>query len=136
MCTETAPVLKMILNPDHSGLWTATSESNVKYWDVSRVEMQPHRGGMGNPKPLLSSPDWVIRGGSSIKQYHVLNDKRHILTKDTDANVALYDVLKAHKVEELGKVDFDEEVKKRLEVTSAIVSNSQLRYWNRCFALR
>ena len=32
-------------------------------------------------------------GGSSIRQYYVLNDKRHILTKDTEENVALWDVL-------------------------------------------
>ena len=34
-----------------------------------------------------------ITGGSSIRQYYVLNDKRHILTKDTEDNVALWDVL-------------------------------------------
>lgn len=43
----------------------------------------------------------------------MLNDKRHILTKDSDNNVALYDVLKVIKVEDLGNVDFDEEVNKR-----------------------
>lgn len=42
-----------------------------------------------------------------------MNDKRHILTCDTEANVALYDVLKVVKVSDLGQVDFDEEVKKR-----------------------
>ena len=34
-----------------------------------------------------------ITGGSSIRQYHVLNDKQHILTKDTEEHVALWDVL-------------------------------------------
>lgn len=43
----------------------------------------------------------------------MLNDKRHIITCDTEANVALYDVLKVVKVDDLGQVDFDEEVKKR-----------------------
>lgn len=36
----------------------------------------------------------LIPGGAAIKQAVVLNDKRHILTKDSDENVALYDVLK------------------------------------------
>lgn len=44
-----------------------------------------------------------------------MNDKRHILTKDTDLNVSLYDVLKAVKVKDLGKIDFDEELKNRNE---------------------
>lgn len=34
-----------------------------------------------------------IAGGPSIRQYVVLNDKRHVLTRDTDNNVALWDVL-------------------------------------------
>lgn len=42
-----------------------------------------------------------------------MNDKRHVLTKDTEENVALYDVLKACKIEDLGRVDFEQECKKR-----------------------
>ncbi|XP_055601483.1 WD repeat-containing protein 48 homolog isoform X2 [Uranotaenia lowii] len=54
-----------------------------------------------------------IKGGAAIKKYHVLNDKRFMLTKDSDQNVAIYDVLKIKKVEDLGKIDYEEEVKKR-----------------------
>ncbi len=36
----------------------------------------------------------VVKGGTSIKQYHILNDKRFIVAKDTNDNVAIYDVLK------------------------------------------
>ena len=55
----------------------------------------------------------VIQGGPSIRHYHILNDKRCVLTKDTDNNVAVYDVLKGVKLEDLGPVDLDEEVKRR-----------------------
>lgn len=55
----------------------------------------------------------MCKGGAAIKKYSVLNDKRHIITKDTENNVARYDVLKVVKLEDLGKVDFDEEVNKR-----------------------
>lgn len=54
-----------------------------------------------------------IKGGAAIKKYHVLNDKRFMLTKDSEQNVAIYDVLKVKKVEDLGKVDYDDEIKKR-----------------------
>lgn len=37
---------------------------------------------------------YVVTGNPSIRHYAVLNDKRHILTKDTDNNVQLYDILK------------------------------------------
>lgn len=36
---------------------------------------------------------FILPGGASIRQYYVLNDKRMILTKDTDDNVAMWDVL-------------------------------------------
>lgn len=51
-----------------------------------------------------------LTGGAAIKKYSVLNDKRHILTKDTDNNVAIYDVLKVVKVKDLGPVDFETEL--------------------------
>ena len=55
-------------------------------------------------------------GGASIRQYHVLNDRRHVLTKDTEQNVALWDVLTASKVQDLGNVDFDAEIKRRFKM--------------------
>ncbi|KAL7976462.1 hypothetical protein Chor_008411 [Crotalus horridus] len=66
--------------------------------------------------PLCTQPDQVIKGGASIIQCHILNDKRHILTKDTNNNVAYWDVLKACKIEDLGKMDFEEEIKKRFKM--------------------
>lgn len=54
-----------------------------------------------------------FKGGAAVKKYAVLADKRHIVTRDTEQNVAIYDVLKVIKVEDLGKVDFDEVVKSR-----------------------
>ena len=139
---ESAPVLKMILTPDHGGLWVSTSDSNVKYWDVGRADLSASARGPASRgasavsssgpaaatpssapaapseklSPLLASPSMVISGGSSIKTFEVLNDMRYIVTKDTDNNVAVYDVLKAQRVENLGPVDFDEEVKKRQQV--------------------
>ena len=34
-----------------------------------------------------------VEGGACIRQYHVLTDKRHIITKDSDENIAVWDVL-------------------------------------------
>ena len=48
--------------------------------------------------PLLEKPNWTIPGGSSIRHAVILNDKRHVLTKDTDDKVALYDILKVNKI--------------------------------------
>lgn len=134
VCQESAPILKMVLTPDGKGIWVSTIESKVKYWDISLLDFreamsismsppstQQTKTAAASPtpsssqmqKPLLLEPDFFISGGPSIKQYHVLNDKRHILTKDTENKVSLYDVLKAKKVEDLQHSDFDEEVKRR-----------------------
>ena len=81
---------------------------------------------MPEAKPEVKKPEFVISGGPSIKQCEILNDKRHILTKDTENNVSLYDVLKARKVEDLGQVEFEQEVKKRLQVSISLTSPSEL----------
>lgn len=45
-------------------------------------------------RPVMTQPDWTIKGGSAIKNYTILNDKRHVLTRDTEENVVLWDILK------------------------------------------
>lgn len=82
---------------------------------------------------MPTSPVSLIPGGAAIRQAVVLNDKRHILTKDAQENVALYDVLRvctlleictmrltaifqAKKVEDLGQVNFQDELKKRFKM--------------------
>ena len=52
----------------------------------------------------MTQPDWTIKGGPAIKSYAVLNDKRHVLTRDTEENVALWDILKVNSKKKIGKV--------------------------------
>lgn len=44
--------------------------------------------------PYNQEPYRTLKGAAAIRKYHVLNDKRTILTQDTEKNVAVYDVLK------------------------------------------
>lgn len=50
-------------------------------------------GDVENMRPLNERPEHVILGGSAVRRFEVLNDKRHILTKDSEGNVTVYDVL-------------------------------------------
>lgn len=90
----------MFLTPDNSSLFVATTSSAIKCWPVnnrvvhSRESSSPEEEDEENPKPLFASPEWTIKGGSSIRSFAVLNDKRHVLTKDTQDNVVLWDILK------------------------------------------
>ncbi|VDK30488.1 unnamed protein product [Gongylonema pulchrum] len=61
--------------------------------------------------PCVYEPDVIIPGAASIRQHVVLNDKRHIITKDTDDNVAMWDVLKGKKVSDHGKRPMEEVIK-------------------------
>lgn len=126
VCRESAPVLRMILTPDAKGLWTSTTESSVKWWDLTKLDYHSvcHDPKSPELKPEVKKAEFIIPGGPSIKQCEILNDKRHIMTKDTDNNVALYDVLKARKVEDLGLMDFEQEVKKRFQVFRTLIQHS------------
>lgn len=88
----------------------STSDSNVRCWKL------PTDAQIKDNQAYQSNPICLIPGGAAIKQAHVLNDKRHILTKDSNNNVALYDVLRAKKIEDLGPVNFQDEVKKRFKM--------------------
>ncbi|EPQ04074.1 WD repeat-containing protein 48 [Myotis brandtii] len=124
ICEEKAPVLKMELDRSADpppAIWVATTKSTVNKWTLKGIHNFRASGDYDNDctnpiTPLCTQPDQVIKGGASIIQCHILNDKRHILTKDTNNNVAYWDVLKASKVEDLGKVDFEDEIKKRFKM--------------------
>ncbi|CAF0757335.1 unnamed protein product [Brachionus calyciflorus] len=64
-------------------------------------------------QPINTNPSITIPGTYSIKQYHILNDKRYIVTKDSDDNICVWDVLQARKLESLGKENFENAIKVR-----------------------
>ncbi|XP_056629961.1 WD repeat-containing protein 48 homolog [Diorhabda carinulata] len=110
VCIEDAPILKMCFTADHQAVWVSTSDSSIKCWKL------PTDKHFKEDLRMPSTPVSLIQGGAAIRQAVILNDKRHILTKDTLENVAVYDVLKASKVEELGQVNFQEEEKNRFKM--------------------
>ncbi|XP_062585937.1 WD repeat-containing protein 48-like [Saccostrea cucullata] len=120
ICEEKAPVLKLELtqgNTENASLWVATTDSCIRNWSLQKVQNRMSGDyDNDNIKPVYTQPDYTIKGGPSIRQYYVLNDKCHILTKDTDDNVALWNVLSARLVENLGKVNFEDEIKKRFKM--------------------
>uniref|UniRef100_A0A8C5Q0P3 WD repeat-containing protein 48 n=1 Tax=Leptobrachium leishanense TaxID=445787 RepID=A0A8C5Q0P3_9ANUR len=102
ICEEKAPVLKMELDRSVDppvALWVSTTKSSVNKWPIKGILNFRASGDYENDcstplSPLCTQPDQVIKGGASIIQCNILNDKRHILTKDTNNNVAYWDVLK------------------------------------------
>uniref|UniRef100_A0A182TZR0 WD repeat-containing protein 48 homolog n=1 Tax=Anopheles melas TaxID=34690 RepID=A0A182TZR0_9DIPT len=117
---HTENVKALIVSEDGTQVVSGSSDGKIKLWSIGQQRciqtISVHSEGVWC---LLMTEGFshVISGsrdrGAAIKRYHVLNDKRFMLTRDTDENVAIYDVLKIKKVEDLGKVDFEEEIKKR-----------------------
>lgn len=115
LCEASAPVLRLCVSPDMENVWVATTESSIKRYPLNNRHLQVSEAAPNDPSRSqnTSSADMVIRGGPSIRHFRILNDKRSVLTKDTENNVAVYDVLKAVKVTDLGPVDLDEEFNRR-----------------------
>lgn len=104
----------------------STSDSTVRCWKL------PSEKHFTDDIPLLRQPISVIPGDASTVKATILNNKRHILTKDSNGNVFLYDVLRvsgflsisskdltklsimqAIKVESLGPVNYQNEINAR-----------------------
>lgn len=141
ICEESAPVLKILLVDrsyssnsakiqGNSSLWVATSDSTIKNWNLQPKELSfakeeressSIRDNDIGEVPMNSTPALVVKGKSAVINHHVLNDRRHILTRESDNSVALYDVLTARKVENLhpaenqvrAKENYENEIKKR-----------------------
>jgi hypothetical protein len=59
---------------------------------------------------LSKQPDMIIQGGPALKHYHILSDRRHIITKDSNNTVTIYDVLQVmtnNEYQSFRSVSFD-----------------------------
>uniref|UniRef100_A0A915PFY0 WD repeat-containing protein 48 homolog n=1 Tax=Setaria digitata TaxID=48799 RepID=A0A915PFY0_9BILA len=115
MFIEDAPIQRLQLtDPESHFIWAATWNSSIKRWPLlndSHVSVEMENEQFGEMIPCIHEPDVAIPGAASIRQHVVLNDKRHIVTKDADDNVAVWDVLKGRKVSDHGKKPMEEVIK-------------------------
>ncbi|KAK1276618.1 hypothetical protein QJS04_geneDACA003771 [Acorus gramineus] len=135
LCTKDHPILQMALQDDN--IWIATTDSSVHRWPAEGSN--PHkvfqRGGSflaGNlsftraraslegstPAPVYKEPSLTIPGIPGIVQHEILNNRRHVLTKDTAGSVKLWEITKGIVVEDFGKVSFEEKKEELFEMVS------------------
>ena len=57
--------------------------------------------------PLWPAPLEILRGVAGIRKSLLLNNKRHLLTQDTEDVVCVWDIICCCKIKTLGKVDFN-----------------------------
>ncbi|XP_050274757.1 uncharacterized protein LOC126717278 [Quercus robur] len=135
LCTGEHPILQMALHDD--SIWAATSDSSVHRWPAEGRNPQKvfQRGGSflaGNLSfsrarvslegsalvPVFKEPTLTIPGTPGIVQHEILNNRRHVLTKDTAGSVKLWEITKGIVVADYGKVSFEEKKEELFEMVS------------------
>ncbi|CAL9089816.1 unnamed protein product [Musa acuminata var. zebrina] len=133
--TKEHPILQMALQDD--SIWVATTDSSVHRLPAEGCNPQKvfQRGGSflaGNlsftraraslegsaPVPVYKEPSFTIPGIPGIVQYEILNNRRHVLTKDTSGSVKLWEITRGIVIEDYGKVSFDEKKEELFEMVS------------------
>ncbi|KAH1033075.1 hypothetical protein J1N35_045249 [Gossypium stocksii] len=135
LCTKEHPVLQLALHDD--SIWVATTDSSVHRWPAEGRNPQKvfQRGGSflaGNlsfsrarvslegstPAAVYKEPIFSIPGTPAIVQHEILNNRRHVLTKDTAGSVKLWEITRGVVVEDYGQVSFDEKKQQLFEMVS------------------
>ncbi|CAN1838102.1 WD repeat-containing protein 48 [Linum perenne] len=120
LCTKEHPIVQLALHDD--SIWAATTDSSVDRWSADGQNPQKvfQKGGSflaGNlsfsrarvslegstPVPVHKEPTLTIPGTPAIVQHEILNNKRHVLTKDTAGSVKLWEITKGVILEDYGK---------------------------------
>ncbi|XP_016206148.1 WD repeat-containing protein 48 [Arachis ipaensis] len=135
LCTGEHPILQVALHDNN--IWIASTDSSVHRWPVEGRNPQNilQRGNSflaGNlsfsrarvslegstPVPVYKEPNLTIPGTPGIVQHEVLNNKRHVLTKDTSGSVKLWEITRGVVIEDYGKVSFEEKKEELFEMVS------------------
>ncbi|KZV47522.1 hypothetical protein F511_14594 [Dorcoceras hygrometricum] len=135
LCTKEHPISQLAVHED--GIWVATTDSTLHKWpaEVHNPLKVFQRGGSflaGNlsfsrarvsvegstPVPVYREPSFTIHGTSAIVQHEILNNRRHVLTKDTSGTVKLWEVTKGVVIENYGEVSFEKKKEELFEMVS------------------
>ncbi|XP_027159369.1 WD repeat-containing protein 48 isoform X1 [Coffea eugenioides] len=135
LCTKEHPILQLALHDD--GIWVATTDSSVHRWPAEGRNPQKvfQRGGSflaGNlsfsrarislegstPVPVYKEPSFSILGTAGIVQHEILNNRRHVLTKDTAGMVKLWEITRGVVIENYGEVSFEKKKEELFEMVS------------------
>nr|ADN33906.1 nucleotide binding protein [Cucumis melo subsp. melo] len=129
------PIQQLAIHDEN--IWVATTDSSVHRWPAEGRNPQKvfERGGSflaGNlsfsraraslegsiPVPVYKEPTFTISGAPAIVQHEILNNRRHILTKDAAGSVKLWEVTRGIVIEDYGKVSYEEKKEELFEMVS------------------
>ncbi|XP_028780867.1 WD repeat-containing protein 48 [Neltuma alba] len=135
LCTGEDPILQLALHDD--SIWVASTNSSVHRWPAEghypqKIFQKGNSFLAGNlsfsrarvslegssPAPVYKKPTLTIAGTPGIVQHEVLNNRRHVLTKDTAGSVKLWEITRGVVIKDYGKVSFDEIKEELFEMVS------------------
>ncbi|KAM6596074.1 hypothetical protein CsatA_006598 [Cannabis sativa] len=135
LCTGEQPILQLALHDD--SIWVASTDSSVTRWPAEGNNPQKvfQKGGSflaGNlsfsrarvslegssPVPVYKEPLLTIPGTPAVVHHEILNNRRHVLTKDTAGSVKLWEITKGTVIEDYGKVPFEKKKEELFEMVS------------------
>ncbi|VAI29553.1 unnamed protein product [Triticum turgidum subsp. durum] len=149
LCTNEHPILQLSLQDDT--IWVATTDSSVYGWPAEGQTPQKvfQKGGSflaGNlsfsraraslegsaPVPVYKEPSFTIPGVPAIVQHEIMNNRRHVLTKDTVGSVKLWEITRGAVIEDFGKVSFDDKKKELFEMLAYLHGSPWTLDWGAC----
>ena len=123
VCREAAPVLRLALMEDERALWVATTSASARCWiselptanrRVSKKRANSYTLSRSPAANLSASPSSEIGiseqpiaatgARPSVVHCQILNNRRIVLSRDSEDNVCLWDVVRGEKMREFGKV--------------------------------
>ncbi|KAL8257904.1 hypothetical protein R6Q59_029945 [Mikania micrantha] len=135
LCTKEHPIQQLAMHDDN--IWVATTDSTVHRWPAEGRNPQKvfQRGGSflaGNlsfsrarasmegstPVPVYKEPTFSIDGIPGIVQYEILNNRRHVLTKDNAGFVKLWEITRGVMIEDYGQISFEKKKEELFEMIS------------------
>ncbi|CAM9346843.1 unnamed protein product, partial [Chrysoparadoxa australica] len=79
-------------------VWCASTSPTISLWG----ERQADRGEEGAIAPIFKEPSWCITGRPGVVRYKMLNNRRHLLTADSDkpSNIGLWDMVAGKQIKQ------------------------------------
>jgi len=129
-------VLRVCMTPDEKGLWTSSLSSNIKYWESDKYFSDIHNQNSkdvsiqtrtspstlrsllstsATDDPVFKEPSLLIRGEPGIVAKTVLNNRRHVLTCDSEGKVQLWDVSRGRLLKDFDNNRKMEEIQQELD---------------------
>jgi WD repeat-containing protein 48 len=129
-------------NAAHMSLWVGSEGSSVRCYDEQESDSSSmsivgsvasvrsrrifESTGDCHPVPECNQPCMEIPGVPSILEVSMLTDKIHLIYKDSEGKVGMWDVTRAAETEDFGKADFKEKTKDLFDPTQSALTWFQL----------